>query len=110
VAWPSVNFAVNPGEGNLAVLNMIPAGPEKTIEHLDFYLPTKEPSEQQRAAIDWWVKVFRPEDIALVESVQRGLRSRGYSQGRYVVNDEHPEFNEVGVHQFHRLVLKALNG
>ena len=44
------------------------------------------------------------EDEVIVESVQRGVRSRLYHRGRYS-----PE-REQGVHHFHRLLAAALNG
>ncbi len=42
------------------------------------------------------------EDEAVVEAVQRGIRSRLYTRGRYS-----PE-RELGVHQFHRLLAECL--
>lgn len=42
------------------------------------------------------------EDEAIVEQVQRGIRSRGYSTGRYSPT------REQGVHHFHRLLAAAL--
>jgi choline monooxygenase len=42
------------------------------------------------------------EDEAVVQTVQRGLRARLYDRGRY--SPQH----ERGVHQFHRLVAKAM--
>lgn len=44
------------------------------------------------------------EDEAVVEAVQRGMRSRLYSRGRYS-----PE-RETGTHHFHRLLAQAMNG
>jgi choline monooxygenase len=44
------------------------------------------------------------EDEAAVLSVQRGIRSRAYSKGRYSPR------HEAGVHQFHRLLAQALSG
>jgi choline monooxygenase len=45
--------------------------------------------------------------VALVESVQRGLHSRGYSSGRFI-DDGDGEVTERATHQFHRLVAGAL--
>jgi len=42
------------------------------------------------------------EDEAVVESVQRGVRSRLYDRGRY------SPAREQGVHHFHRLLAAAL--
>jgi choline monooxygenase len=44
------------------------------------------------------------EDEAIVESVQRGMRSRLYERGRY------SPAREAGVHQFQRMVVEALRG
>lgn len=44
------------------------------------------------------------EDEVVVESVQRGVRSRFYSQGRYSPT------RELGTHHFHRLIAEAMNG
>ena len=43
------------------------------------------------------------EDEAIVEAVQRGVRSRFYDRGRYSPT------REQGVHHFHRLLAEALN-
>ncbi len=44
------------------------------------------------------------EDEAIVESVQRGVRSRFYDRGRYSPK------REQGVHHFHRLIVQSLDG
>ena len=48
------------------------------------------------------------EDNLLCELVQRGLASRGYRQGRFMVDRERTERSEHAVHHFHRLVAEAL--
>ena len=49
-----------------------------------------------------------PEDIRPCEAVQRGLRQRGYSQGRYVIDDARHEWSEHALHHFHRQYLEHL--
>jgi choline monooxygenase len=44
------------------------------------------------------------EDEAVVEGVQRGVRSRLYERGRYSPT------RETGVHHFHRLMARSLAG
>ena len=44
------------------------------------------------------------EDEAIVESVQRGVRSRLYERGRYSAT------RETGVHHFHRLLAEFMSG
>ena len=54
--------------------------------------------------------VLAPEDIALCESVQRGLKSKGYDQGPIMAGDVPSGENEYAIHHFHRLVHEALSG
>jgi choline monooxygenase len=44
------------------------------------------------------------EDEAIVENVQRGIRSRNYSSGRYSPS------REKGTHHFHCLIAEFMNG
>jgi choline monooxygenase len=78
------------------------------LEHFDFFFADETPSESKQQAIDYVDKVLQPEDIALVESVQRGLQSRGYNQGRLMVDKERSYNFEHGLHHFHALVLNHL--
>jgi choline monooxygenase len=66
------------------------------------------PSQQQRDAMDYQREVLQPEDVGLCESVQRGLQSRGYNQGRFVVDPERSELSEHGVHHFQQLYVDAM--
>jgi choline monooxygenase len=106
--WPNVTFNTFPGPGNMTVLHIMPTGPETTLEHFDFYFLDKTPSACEQQAIEYIDKVLQVEDIGLVESVQRGLHSRGYHQGRFVVDKDRTYLSEHGVHHFHSLVLEAL--
>jgi len=42
------------------------------------------------------------EDVGICETVQKNLRSRSYSRGRYSVKQE------KGVHAFHRMYVEAM--
>ena len=107
--WPNLTLWVYPGEPNISALMMIPDGTDRTIEHLDWFLPTAEVSKQVQEAMTYMDKTLQPEDIALCESVQRGLKSKGYNQGRFVIDPVHPELSEHGVHHFQRMVAQALS-
>ena len=53
--------------------------------------------------------ITRAEDIPICElSVQRGLHSMGYGQGRFVVDPERSSFSEHAVHDFQSRVVHAL--
>ena len=67
-----------------------------------------ELSEEQQQVVEF-INVVRDEDIPLCETVQKGLHSRGYSQGRFIANEARSYFSEHAVHDFQRRVLKSLS-
>ena len=42
------------------------------------------------------------------ETVKKGLRSKGYNQGRFVVSKTESQVTEHGVHNFQKMVADAL--
>jgi phenylpropionate dioxygenase-like ring-hydroxylating dioxygenase large terminal subunit len=106
--WPTTIPLMFPGSCSLALFHVIPLGPEKTRERWDFYFLSKDLRRQERALIDYCSETLAPEDIALCEAVQRGLHSRGYTQGRFVADPEHVEYSEHHVHRFQRFVREAI--
>ncbi len=105
--WPNTCLMRYPGRSNFMVWRFIPVGPEETYEEFDFYFETETPSEQEHEAIRFIDEVLQPEDIALVESVQRGMRTPAFERGRYMVDPDHSGLSEHAVHHFHGLVLDA---
>jgi phenylpropionate dioxygenase-like ring-hydroxylating dioxygenase large terminal subunit len=106
--WPNLTIWIYPGEPNISTLQIIPDGVGGTIEYQDWYLPNPEPSQQQRAAMDYQRDVLQPEDVGLCESVYRGLQSKGHNQGRFVVDPERSELSEHAVHHFQQLYMDAM--
>jgi len=106
--WPNVTFNMFPGPANVTILHIMPTGPETVLEHFDFFFLEDRPSEGEWQAINYIDQVLQPEDIGLVESVQRGLHSKGYSQGRLMVDKDRSYNAEHGLHHFHSLVLERL--
>ncbi len=106
--WPNLTILGYPGETNLSALQMIPNGPENAIEHFNWFLPSTQPSPQIKDAMAYTDQTLQPEDIRLCESVQRGLKSNGFNQGRLVVDPELSEHSEHAVPNFQRMVLEAL--
>jgi choline monooxygenase len=102
-AWPCTMFNVPPGADFMTVIYELPVSAEVTLQHYDIYFLNKELSEEQTKLVEWYRNVFRPEDLNLVESVQRGLKSRGYrGQGRIMVDRERSGISEHGIVHFHR--------
>jgi len=105
--WPNTTLMRYPGRGNFMVWRFYPAGPEKTFEVFDFFFETDTPNEAEWEAIKFIDETLQPEDIGLVESVQRGMRTPAFNQGRYLVDSEGSGMNEHAVHHFHGLILDA---
>ena len=103
--WPNTCMMRYPGRGNIIVLKIIPAGPDLTHETYDFFLETAEPNQAEREAIRYLDEVLQVEDISLVESVQRGMGTPAFTQGRIVDDPSGSGLSEHAVHHFHGLVL-----
>ena len=105
--WPNTALLRYPGRSNFMVWQFIPLGPEETYEVFDFFFETPTPSAAEAQAIAYIDEVLQPEDIALVESVQRGMRTPAFRQGRYVIDKNGSGLSEHAVHHFHGLLLDA---
>ncbi len=106
--WPNLTIWAYPGEANLSVLQMIPDGTGRTIEYQDWFVRDGHITEQLKQTIDYQKDVLQPEDISLCESVQKGLKSHGYNQGRFIVDKDMSELSEHAVHHFQAMVVEAL--
>ena len=105
--WPNICFEVYPG-GYMNTFHNMPLTPELTVQYCDWYFPQSEPTPEQEEAAAF-VDGVRVEDISIVESVQRGYHSRGYDQGRFIVDAGRTENSEHAVHHFQNLVKTALD-
>jgi carnitine monooxygenase subunit len=105
--WPNTCLLRYPGRGNFMVLQVVPAGPERTLETWDFYFETAELDEAGVQSVRYVDEVLQVQDIGLVESVQRGMRTPAFDQGRIVYDPAGSGLSEHGVHHFHGLVLDA---
>ena len=104
--WPTTTINMLPGEANLTVMSILPHG----IDHASFSghryaLPGAEADPDRMRYLN---EVLVVEDQNLCESVQRGLRSRSYNQGRFIYSPDDRGISEHAVHHFHRLVHEAL--
>jgi|TARA_B100001094_G_scaffold301228_1_gene327330 choline monooxygenase len=88
-------------------MHIIPVGPGRTLKTYDFFLETAEPSEAELDSIRYNDDVLQPEDIGLVKSVQRGMRTPAFDHGRIVHDPTGSGVSEHAEHHFHGLVLDA---
>lgn len=104
--WPNLSLEVFPG-GFLNIFHHIPTGPETTVQAIEWYFADETPAAERQEVIDF-MHIVREEDIPICESVQRGLHSMGYSQGRFMVDEARSAFSEHAVHDFQLKVARAL--
>ena len=103
--WIYPNLMINWYRGAMDTNLVIPRGVDRTEVVFDFYFSDVSDAARARnqASIDVSQQI-QDEDVAICESVQRGLKSRAYNTGRLSVR------REAGEHLFHRLLhadLKA---
>lgn len=103
--WPNTTFNIMPGARELAILAIRPESVTTSRFEGQLLLAETERNEERRA---YAANVLVPEDIALCESVQRGLMSKGYDQGPIIATGEENGQDEMAIHHFHRLVHAAL--
>lgn len=97
-AWLYPTTMLNFYPWGLSVNVVRPAGPDRTVVSFRSYVA--DASRRGRGAGGDLHRV-ELEDEAIVEAVQRGVRSRLYDRGRYSPSEER------GVHHFHRLLAAA---
>jgi choline monooxygenase len=109
--WPTTTIYAFPYADAIGTFNQVPLGPEKTLLRFGHYIPRSRPqSALSKAAIAWFNEKLGPEDIELNLWVQKGMKSMGFDQGRYMVDAERSSNSEHLVHHFHSLVHAALHG
>lgn len=98
--WLFPNLMLNFYPWGLSVNRVVPLSLTRT--RVEFRSYVWKPERRTRGAGSGLDRV-EAEDEAVVEAVQRGVRSRLYPGGRYSPT------REAGVHHFHRLLVAALD-
>ncbi len=106
--WPNLCMLSLPGSEHLIVLRMTADGPARCRERADIYAPPGEPSRNFAVVRRLFAEMFNREDVAIVESVQRGVSSLGFDQSRYIVDGKDGWYSESALHRFHAQLLRAL--
>ena len=104
--WPNIEFGTLPGERSLGAFRFYPETAE--ITRMSGRLLTMPGETVAPERLDYRWNVLWPEDEALCRSVHIGLKSRGYRQGRFVVDPDHPGIAEHAVHYFQTLYARAM--
>jgi phenylpropionate dioxygenase-like ring-hydroxylating dioxygenase large terminal subunit len=85
--WPNLKVNVYPGRPNLSIGPVWPEGPERSLGFLDYFFAPDEDEAWIRDLLELDDQVGR-EDTALVERVQRGVRSGVLTEGRLLGESE----------------------
>ena len=106
--WPMFCFERMPGRAGLFTYNHVPMGPERTLCVVDFYYVDPKLTEEDRNEIAY-VDQIRREDLVRLEAVQRGISSKGWGKGPYMVGTNvTAELTEHAIMHFHQVVQRYL--
>jgi phenylpropionate dioxygenase-like ring-hydroxylating dioxygenase large terminal subunit len=101
--WIYPNFMINIYADVMDTNLVIPRGVDKTEVIFDYYFADVSASARESNLASIAVsEQIQAEDVAICQSVQRGLNSRAYNTGRLSVR------REAGEHLFHRLLHAEL--
>jgi choline monooxygenase len=95
--WIFPNWMLNCYPDNVSLNVVLPLEPERSLAIFEWYLSEKDHAAPAAKAAVEFSHQIQTEDVAICESVQKNLRSRSYSRGRFSVKQE------KGVHAFHRM-------
>ena len=87
LVWPALKINVSPGLRNLSLGPVWPDGPERTEGYLDYFFGPDVTAAEAAELMAFDDQVGR-EDTALVESVQRGVRSGLIQRGHLLLDSE----------------------
>lgn len=104
--WPTTTFGFMPGAPSMSVSTTLPQGAGAALRRFQSFGIPGAPVDE--AKMVYGQTVLGPEDVAICESVQRGLNSRGYTAGRFVHDPAGGQTTEAAVHHFHRLYAEAM--
>jgi choline monooxygenase len=100
--WIFPNWMLNCYPDNVSLNIVLPLEPERSLAIFEWYLPEKDHSLPAAKASVEFSDQIQVEDVAICEAVQKNLRSRSYSRGRFSVKQE------KGVHAFHRMYAESM--
>jgi len=101
--WIFPNWMLNCYPDNVSLNIVLPVEPERTLAIFEWYLPEKDHATPAAKASVEFSDQIQIEDLSICEAVQKNLRSRSYSRGRFSVKQE------KGVHAFHRMYADAMS-
>jgi choline monooxygenase len=101
--WIFPNWMLNCYPDNVSLNIVLPLEPERSLAIFEWYLPEKDHGSPAAKASVEFSDQIQIEDVGICEAVQKNLRSRSYSRGRFSVKQE------KGVHAFHRMYAEMMS-
>ena len=108
--YPNLIISTHQGPSNFKVQRVWPTGPETSQGTMDNLCVNDPPTEMDIAQFNYFRDRIWPEDSPAMTKQQRGMKSRGYQQGRLMVDTDRTWRSEHAVHHFDKQVWEALNG
>ena len=105
--WPAFSFQVYPG-GVLNTYLWRPEGTEKVTVHRGWYTAQGVREDVIEALAQQDLDTTVAEDVRLVNSVQRGLKSKGYTPGPLVLDPDRGVNSEHSIQALNEWLLQAL--
>ena len=100
--WIYPNWMLNCYPDNMSLNIVLPLGPEKCVAMFLWFFPEAALKTAAPEKTFGFSNEIQQEDARICEMVQRNLRSRSYTRGRYSVKQERSLFH------FHRLYADAM--
>ena len=99
--WPNFTLNIYPGLGNVSLNLFVPLETHRTLAIYDYCFVDEVSAEEERDFVRF-IDQVQEEDVVLCESVQRGLRSGYFDQGKLMLRREN------ALRHFQRLVHRTL--
>jgi choline monooxygenase len=99
--WPNFTLNIYPGPGNVSLNLFVPVDTHRTLAIYDYCFADSVPDAQVED-FTRFIDQVQNEDVVLCESVQRGLRSGYFDQGKLMLSREN------GLRHFQTLVYRTL--
>ncbi len=105
--FPNVSFCCYPG-GYFTIRQFLPVAWRKTVYRYRWFSDGTIPDEDVEALMITHRETTGAEDEAVVSKIQKGMESRAFEPGPYVIGDGCGALSEVGLRHFHQLYRSAL--
>jgi phenylpropionate dioxygenase-like ring-hydroxylating dioxygenase large terminal subunit len=99
--WPNFTLNIYPGPGNISLNLILPLDTHRTLLNNEYCFVDAVTDEQAQDFVRF-IHQVQEEDTVLCESVQRGLRSGFFQQGKLLLSREN------GLQHFQKLIYRFL--